>query len=320
MDEAETACTAARATADDDRQLFSRLLDEDIGHWALNRAEQKFLASLRKRRIWGRPLLANDHVHRRAQHAMIDAAVAEGQAHPERQWLWITLAWDTAVTSERAPCIDTIKLLNIARLHLMRSGLDGVGVLETDVWKLIAGEPCRRVVPHVHFLGFPTYDDRINVEGLEIDLCNRAALANSLGAKPAIVKEVGQMPADFAALGRYMFKRPTFAKNPVPKADGEGYDLKQVRHVGGSVARLVEIFSHMQLGDVLFSIGAGRAMASAVRREVASEVKFRRKAHPAPTRDGVARRWNQMRLTNGSRHFQPCSIITRKDQRGCKAE
>ena len=246
---------------------------------------------------------------------MIDAAVADGMAHLERQWLWITLAWDTAVTWERAPVIDTVSLLNIARLHLIRSGLEGVGVLETDTWKLIAGEPCRRIVPHVHFLGFPTYGDRINVEGLELELCSRVALTNSLGARPAVVIEVGPTPGDFARLGRYMFKRPSFAKNPVPKADGDGFELKQARHVGGSVSRLVEILSHLQVGDVLFSIGEGRAIAGAVRRAAANEVRFQRGAIPAVTREENAELWRQMRLDNGSRHFQPCAIVTRQHQR-----
>lgn len=316
MNEFETACAEARVKADAERRKFWSALRRDTERWTLEPADERFLALISNGRMSDRALLSNEHVHRRAEYALIDAAVADFKAYPQRQCLWITICWDNSITWERAPDIDTVSLRNTVGAHLRRCGLDGFGVLEIDIWKNFTGEHGRRVVPHIHFLGYPTWGDRYNVEDLQSRLRERSALVNSLGDDVSVViKEVGLTPADFARIVRYMLKPPTYAKLPVPKEGEDRFKLLPVTHARGSVARLVEIFSHLELRDILFSIGEGRTIACAVRKAVAEEVRFDRGKTPAPAREDVPKHWNRMRLLNGSPQFEECRIITRSKQR-----
>ena len=108
-----------------------------------------------------------------------------------------------------------------------------------------------------------------------------------------------------------MFKRPAYAKMYRPEHD----DLKPVGHARGSVARLVEILSRLEVGDVLFSIGEGRSIADKVREAVAHEVRDHPNAKPAPDRKRVKQHWRRIRLVNGSPLFREPVIITRKEDR-----
>ena len=92
-------------------------------------------------------------------------------------------------------------------------------------------------------------------------------------------------------------------------------DLKSVGHAQGSVARLVEIYSRMEVGDALFSIGEGRAIADEVRKAAAQEIRYRPGDTLAPSRDEVERHWRRIRMLNGSPHFQEPVVITRKADR-----
>lgn len=314
MDDIVAARAAARAQADHERHFYFDECRRDFDRWCLEGDDERFLSLITRGRISDRALLCNERVRRSLQHALIDALLAEHQVHPQRQWLWITLCWDNALTWERAPEIDTKALVNTASLHLRRCDLDGVGILETDVWKNITGEPGRRVVPHVHFIGYPRYGERYDVEGLAANLCDRRALANPRGGDSVRIIEVGTTPSDFAWLGRYMSKPPAYAKNPVP--DGDGHKLRSVKHAQGSVARLTEIFSYLELGDVLFSIGAGKSIAGAVRREVRKAVERSRQSTPAPARDLIEKHWRRIRLTNGSQNLRECRIATRREPSG----
>jgi len=155
----------------------------------------------------------------------------------------------------------------------------------------------------------------VGVRALERELCSRRALTNSLGARGAVVQNVKPGLENFARVGRYQFKCPTYAKMLRPETDERRGRLKPVGHARGAVARLIEIFSRIEVGDTMFSIGGGRAIAERVRREVADEVRERRGATEAPSRDAVARHWLRIRLTNGQSNMRAPIIITRKEDR-----
>lgn len=311
MDDFEYARAAARALADKNIAHFNTQFDLDTAGWKLELDDQKFLALITTGKISGRALLCNNRVQRCAQNAMIDAAMEAYRRGPTRQSLWITIAWDRGITWEREPNIDMMSLRRIVYGHLSRCGLEGCGIIEFDTWKNITGEPGRRIVAHSHFIGWPQDGQRIKIANLKKALKERRALPNSIGARSVVIEPVKPTIADFARVGRYMFKRPAFAKMYRPEHD----DLKPVGHARGSVARLVEIYSRLEVGDALFSIGDGREIANKVRQAVAHSVKNRRGATPAPDRDEVRKRWRSIRSVNGSKLFREPVIITRKEDR-----
>lgn len=133
----------------DDRNIKRR----DIATWSMERTDHEFLAKIMHRRMSGRPLLSNTHVHRAAQFGLIRAMADAYLKDPDQKWVWFTLTWDTAVSWEREPDIDLVSLKAIANGHLRRTCLEGFGLVETDIWKNFAGEPERRLVSQIHFLG-----------------------------------------------------------------------------------------------------------------------------------------------------------------------
>ena len=306
---------AAQAEAERTIELFNDAYCRDVAGWTMERTDLDILSKITHRKISGRALLSNRHVHRAAQFALIDA-MADAYLHdPDKKWVWFTLTWDKAVSWEREPNIDLVSLKAIAYAHLRRTGLEGFGVIETDIWKNFVGEPGRRLVSQIHFLGTRATGNTANVTDMEADLRHRRALINSLGARNVVIRNVGPTVDDLTWLGQYMLKRPAFAKNPIPRMGAEGYRLIDVAHARGSVARLVELFSHCEVGDVIFSIGSGRAIAEKVRAAARREIRQRPGALPAPTADEVRSHWKRIRETCGSRLFQPCRVITRPNQR-----
>ena len=312
---AAASIAAARAEAARKTALYQEMYQADIARWKLGKEDIAFLAKITHRRISGRALLSNGHVLRVAQNALIDAAADLWLAEPDRQRLWVTMAWDAGVSWERSPEIDLVSLKNIAYRHFQRAGLEGLGVVEIDTWKALAGEAGRRIVSHVHFLGTSATGERIKVTELEADLCGRRALTNSMGARSVVITNVRPTIEDITWLAQYMLKRSAFAKNPIPRADGNGYRLEDVEHVRGSVARLVELASHCEVRDVMFSVGSGKGVAEKVRAAVRQEIAPRAGAISTPSAEQVVFHWNRIRETCGSRHFRPCSVITRAHQR-----
>lgn len=315
MNDYEAARSAARANAENLIEKFRDGFHRDTGGWRLERADEEFLAQITQRKICGRALLSNEHVRRRAQYAMIDAALDAYRAHPERQWLWITVCWDRGVTWEREPHIDVMSLRRIVYGHLERCGLHGFGIIEVDTWKNLTGESGRRMVAHSHFLGYPADGGSVSIKRLESELCQRRALENSISARSVVIEPMTLAPADFAWIGQYMFKCPAYAKRPVPRENGGGIKLVGAEHAQGSVARLVEVLSRLEVGDVMFSIGGGSEIAKKVRAGVAHEIRDRRSARPAPTRDEGERHWRRIREMNGSKLFREPKIVTRKEDR-----
>ncbi|GGD64872.1 hypothetical protein GRI62_11710 [Erythrobacter arachoides] len=307
---------AAMLEVDTNAAQFKAEFHRDIQSWSLDRREQAFLSGIADRRISGRALLSNAKVHRAAQSALIDAMADLWLREPERQRVWVTMAWDAGVSWERQPDVDLVSLKAITNRHLGRAGLEGFGVVETDVWKNIAGEEGRRLVSHVHFLGASAIGGHLKVREIEANMCSRRALSNSLGARSVVIKNVGPTVDDLTRIGRYMLKRPAFAKNPVPRADGGGFRLQDVAHARGSVSRLIELFSHCEVGNVIFSIGAGRTIAEKVRQAVRQEIAPRGSATPAPTHEEIQAHWARIRQSCGKGDFRPCRVITRADQRG----
>ena len=271
MDDFEAACAAARAKAAENRKAFAEAYHHDTSRWALERDDQEFLARITTRKISGRALLSNFHVNLRAQEALIHAAIEAYRQNYNRQWLWITLCWDRGVTWERQPYIDLMSLRRVVYGHLSRCGLEGFGVIEFDTWKNLTGEPARRIVAHSHFLGYSADGRHVDVPALERELLDRRALPNTIGAPSVMVDPMTLAAADFARVGRYMFKCPAYAKMLRPETDERRGGLKSVGHAQGSVARLVEICSRIEVGDRMFTIGKGRAIADTVRKTIAHE-------------------------------------------------
>ena len=306
---------AAQAKAEQKIEIFNEAYRRDVAGWAKESADLEFLAKLTRRRMSGRALLSNTHVHRAAQIALIRAMADAYLQDPDQRWVWFTLTWDTAVSWEREPNVDLVSLKAIANGHLRRTGLEGFGVIETDIWKNFVGEPGRRMVSQIHFIGTRAAGNTANVTGMEADLRDRRALINSLGARNVVIKNVGPTVDDLTWLAQYMLKRPAFAKNPIPRIGEDGYRLTDVAHARGSVARLVEFFSHCEVGDVIFSIGSGRTIAEKVRAAVLQEIRQRSSASPAPTMDEVRSHWGRIRETCGNKQFRPFQVITRANQR-----
>jgi len=305
----------AYTSADKVRKKFYMRHADDIRHWAMERDDQTFLWLVTVGDLAGPALLSHRTVRKHLAYAWIDALLAEHERHPGRQRLWITFAWDTPLTWERVPNLDMKSVRNIADQHLRRSGIDGIGTLEIDTWKEIAGEPGKRMVPHVHFLGWSKNGQTIDVAALEKRMCSRRALSNSLGAHSVVIKEVGPTPKDMATIGCYMAKLPAYAKNPKPDPVCGGYKLGQVRHAPGSVTRLIEVLSFLEIGDVLFAIGEGKVIAKEIRDSVRAKYGRNGRGKWAPERDMIARHWRRIRATNGNKKFQDCNVITRVDQR-----
>ncbi|MXO48925.1 hypothetical protein GRI69_11720 [Erythrobacter vulgaris] len=306
---------AAQTKAERTIEIFNGAYRRDVAAWTMDSADHEFLTKITHRRMSGRALLSNRYVHRAAQFGLIRAMADAYLQDPDQKWVWFTLTWDTAVSWEREPNVDLVSLKAIAYGHLRRTGLEGFGVIETDIWKNLVGEPGRRLVSQIHFLGTRAMGNTAKVSDMEADLRDRRALINSLGARNVVIRNVGPTVGDLTWLGQYMLKRPAFAKNPIPRIGEDGYRLIDVAHARGSVARLVEVFSHCEVGDVIFSIGSGGAIAKKVRAAVKQETSLRNGASPAPTADEVRSNWNRIRQTCGSRQFRPCRVITRASQR-----
>ncbi|RIV82737.1 hypothetical protein [Aurantiacibacter zhengii] len=319
-DEMAAVIATSRIKADDNLRKFADGFRRDTRRWVLSSEEADFLARIATRRISGRALLSNRHVRKAAHYALMEGLVDASEDEPARQWLWITMAWDTGLTLERSPYIDFVSLRTIAYQHLRRSGIEGVGVVETDTWKNLTGEPGRRMASHVHFIGYPADGKRVKVTQVAADMRARAALPNFLDAPSVDIQNVSGSPTDFAQIGQYMLKPPVHAKNPVMRRKGDRHKFYDAEHAQGSTARLTEVFSHCELGDVLFSIGGGtgKDIASKVRAAVRHEIRVRAGAMPAPTREEVRRHWSSIRENNGSKKFCDCRIITRAEQRGAE--
>lgn len=312
MNDIEIARLAARQRVERGLHTFYAQHTADTRRWRLDADDEAFLRVITQGKLDDRLMMSNRGVRRSAAYACIDVLLDQFIAEPERQRVWVTMAWDSPVTWEQCPQIDTVAICNTASLHLRRSDLVGAGVVEIDTWKEIAGEPGKRMVPHVHFFGWHRHGERIDVEALAQDMCKRRALQNSLGAPSVDIKEIGRTAQDFADIGAYMTKVPAYAKNPVPNRISGKFELVQVEHAPGSVTRLIEVLSYLELGDTMFSIGEGKAIAQAVRERVRQECE---RGKSAPTRETTQRHWQNIRANNGNKKFRECEVITRAAER-----
>ena len=301
---------SARAKVVETIEKFTQRVRSDTGKWKLSAEQQTILDCLLVKRLQGRAVLSNWRVRKVASYAFIDAMLEHWRNDPERPLYFVTLCWDDGVSWEREPSFDVDFLVNKAQDHLRRRGLDGVGVLEFDAWKNIVGEPGRRMVGHAHFVGWAKRGTEFKPRGVEKALCASAALTNTLGAAPVVIKTIGLKPNDIAHLAYYMLKAPAYAKNP--KFDAEtGMKLFGAEHAQGSAARLFEVLTHLELGDVLFSIGSGKRIAARVREAVAESVTAGRGNLPTPSRSQISEFWRDARKENGSKKFREPRIKTR---------
>lgn len=318
MTDIENARAAKRAAADQYiERSYNKYLD-DVRRWSLEANDQKFLDLIVTGRIADRALLCNKNVRKVMQYALIDAALDEFQNAPLRRWYWITLAWDLGVTMERDPCLDLVSLQNVAKHNLRRSGLDGVGTVEIDVWKNLTGEQGRRIVAQIHFLGWPRDPDNFKWKETQANLRKKRGLRNSLGAHSVVIKPVRPGPSNIAHLAMYMSKAPAAAKNLVPRPGRNR--LWPAELSAGSAVRLIEVLSHIEAGDVLFSIGEGKNISRAVQREIRLAVRPRAGRRAAPAHDLLEHHWCTIRLVNGSKKIRTPVIVTRRQKRPMSAQ
>ncbi len=313
MPEIEDARAAKRLAGAQYSDRFYGQYDRDVRNWSLEQPDQAFLNLITKGHLSQRALWSNQHVRQVAQQALIDAALDEYTTAPNRRRFWITLAWDAGVTMEREPQLDLVAVRNIAQHHLRRAGLDGFGIVEFDVWKNLTGEGGRRIVGHVHFLGWPTDPDSFNWRKVEAELCAKRSLPNSIGAKSVVIEPVRGTAHDIAHLAMYMTKAPSAAKNMVPGKTKP--KLRPAALPQGSAARLVETQSQVEAGDVMFAIGEGTSLSRKVHRAIRIAMRPNRARTPAPTAEAVLQHWPRIRLLNGSKKFRDPVIVTRANQR-----
>lgn len=309
MDEYTAARTAARAHAGEKLEHFYDRVADDTNAWRTSGENETAMRAMVSRRMSDRALLSNRGVRQTAQFELIDALLDEHRCDPLKRRYWVTIAWDLGVTWEREPSFNVMALCNVAQHHLRRSGLDGIGLVEFDVWRNMTGEPGRRLVAQVHFVGWPVSPRTFNYRNTEAEMCRRRGLTNSLGAPSVVIKPVRGRPTDMAHLGMYMLKAPTSAKNPVPRPGR--HKLWSSELPRGSAARLVEIFSHLEIGDVMFAIGAGTIISRKVMSKVQEAIAPKAGRHPAPMPNAVRSTWGDIRSVNGSRRFREPVIVTR---------
>lgn len=313
MSEIKDARDAADDKGTEYQRRFERGYARDIENWTLENRDQAFLRLIVNGRFSDRALWCNRRVRRVARGALINAVLEEYQTHPQRKRFWITMAWDQGVTMEREPRLDLVALRNTAQHHLRREGLDGFGIVEVDVWKNLTGEPGRRMVAHVHFLGWPRDPAEFLWKVVEARLQLKRALTNSIGAPSVVIVPVRKGPENVAHLAMYMTKAPSAAKNPVPHKTL--ITLRPAELPRGSAARLVEVLAHIEAGDTMFAIGDGQQISRSVQRQIRAATKSERNAKPAPSREAVKQHWKRIRLINGSKLFITPRIVTRTGHR-----
>ena len=302
-----------RSAVGNENTRFYRSFDSDVGNWSLELPDRAFIGLITTGQLSGRALWCNSNVRAVAQHALIDACLAEYAAAPDRRRYWITMAWDVGVTMEREPRLDLVAIRNTAQHHLRRAGLEGFGIMEVDIWKNLTGERGRRMVAHVHFIGWPTQPSSFQWREVEEDLQQKRGLRNSLGARGVVIVPVRKDAADIAHLAMYMTKAPSAAKNLVPSKFEP--KLRSAELARGSAARLVEVLSHVEAGDVMFSIGEGKRISRAVQTAIRLAVEPGPGKTEAPTDQAVKRHWRRIRSINGSELFREPVIVTRVSQR-----
>lgn len=313
MTEIEDARSAKRLKGTEYSIRFYDRYAHDVRNWKLERPDQAFLDLITTGHLVGRALWCNRNVRAAAQHALIDALLEQYQAAPDRPRYWVTIAWDLGVTLEREPELDLVAIRNIAQHRLRRAGLDGFGIVEVDVWKNLTGERGRRMVAHIHFFGWSTNPEPFRRLAVQKSLCAKRGLRNSLGARSVVVKRVGQGAPDVAHLGMYMTKAPSAAKNLLPGKHSP--KLRSATLAQGSAARLLEVLSHVEVGDVMFAIGEGKTISRAVQQAIRFAIEPGRGKTEAPTHTVLVRHWRRIRLLNGSRRFREPIIVTRANQR-----
>jgi hypothetical protein len=313
MSEIDDARAAKRLEGAQYSDRFYGQYDQDVRNWALERPDQLFLSLITRGHLCGRALWSNQHIRTVAQNALIDAALDEFEDAPNRRRYWITFAWDTGVTMEREPRLDLVAIRNIAQHYLRRVGLHGFGTVEIDVWKNLTGELGRRLVGHVHFLGWPTDPESFHWQSVETNLCEKRGLPNSIGAASVVIVPVRETAHDIAHLAMYMTKAPSAAKNMVPGKTKP--KLRPATLPQGSAARLVDVLSQVEAGDMMFAIGEGTNLSRKVHRAIRSAVQPGQAKIFAPSAEIVLQHWRRIRLINGSKLFQDPVVVTRASQR-----
>lgn len=253
---------------------------------------------------------------------MIDAFLDDFEENESlERWLG-TFAWDEGITSERIPDVDIISLRGKVDKAMREYGLEGIGVVEVDVLTPIAGEKGRLLLFHVHVYCWTSDGSKFDHTGAAGKLMKTRRFPNRLGAPSVKFRSVSRYEISVARIAGYFTKFQPGAKNRIPRRNKPGSYVLRSTFRGftpDSVVRLVEVMSHLDARDVVFSVGSGG-------RELRDRWygKFmawaRRRDHPTArsrtdAQNDVAARWCGIRAGNGSKKLKPCRIITRVEQR-----
>lgn len=235
------------------------------------------------------------------------------QEFPEMHYYHLTLLDDVGNVSDRHPIVDVKKLLNKADRALRRLGLNGVFVVEAHpLANYPQGGAGRYVLFHSHIFGYS--ESPLNVSTAEADLINGGAWQNSMGAKPVVIKEVGPASEDLERLARYIVKPPHSAKNRRPrKEDPSRFKLLNTYkgYRPEFALRTMEIFSQIELLDLISSVGSGKQIRQQLRAEMNSW--HRQRAATVDTLEGdfdIWQFWYHFRKGFGSKNYLPVRVIS----------
>jgi hypothetical protein len=273
---------------------FTSKLTAALNHYALGTPKQKRAAATVRSAVIGRRFddhfpLANIRVRTFLTERLIDQFHELYRHHrfaPEVRTFLFTATFDDGIVSERSPVIPLARIRRKVRRLLATLKLDAVCILQIDMLASpLPGDSERLLLVHVHALVW-TRNRHFKPRKTGRDLSGTRALRNRTGARsidftsrarsarqwrgwtPPLPDE-DQAPSSMAHLAYYLLKFTVSAKRRRRGAKTGRIrlrpDSRRVRQRG--ILRQAELWSQLELGDVLFGVGKGEAIARAVRRE-----------------------------------------------------
>ena len=320
VDDHRVARSMALATAWLRALVFRQKYEHGISRFKMTARDRAFLNQIFSASYAGGKLYwSNRSVKTAAAEAMIDAYLEDYEADPGRErWLG-TFAWNDGLTSERAPSIDLISLKGKVGKAMREYGLEGIGVVEVDVTTHIPGEDGKLLLVHVHIYCWKADGSSFSPVTTANSLMASRRFPNRLGAPSVDFKAVSSYPISVARVAGYLMKFQPGAKNRIPRRDKPGrYALRSTIRgfTPDSVVRLVEVMSHLDARDMVFSVGPnGRVLRDAWYARLMEWARSRPTRKRPLINYGVAEHWRSIRADNGSKKMKACRIVTRVSQR-----
>ncbi|WP_345167106.1 hypothetical protein [Sphingomonas daechungensis] len=294
---------------------FLGAFSRDTIRWKLADSSQvRFLRTIVHDRPEGRKLWSNKHVRAAAFDGFVEAFLRDFAADEERKRYFLTFAWDAGFTWEREPVLDLVSLKNAVRLCIGRLGLHGIGIVEVDLLRNLTGEPGRRLAGHVHVYAWAQPGTKFRSKTVQDKLCESRAFPNFLNARSVVIKPIRRTEVSVARVAGYLVKYPSRAKRVLPDPKGISERVfRDSKLPRGSASRLAELLSHVEFGDVLFTVGPpGRHLKNQILARMKRQFASWARTETAPSSADVRMTWRLLRMMNGSRHFRPCKVVVKQ--------